>query len=250
MVSSVDCANRALSLIGTRSTISALNESSNEARAVNLWYNQVRDRLLRGMSWGFATRYVALGLLKTARGVTGNPNAADGIWHPDDEPPRPWLYEYTYPSDCLRLFMIQGQNPEGQAPSPVPIFASGLGQFAGSTDLVRVYQKATDVINNANTTVLLTNAKQAIAQYVMRVTDENRWDPLFCKAFEYALAACVAMSLSIKPGLTRTMAELAAAAMTEAAVEDGNEQINIYDVPTDWIMARDGSFQHSDATQW
>ena len=82
----VDICNRALSRLGTRSTIAALDENSTEARAASIWYAATRDALLRVHDWNFARHRVTLGELGGA--------------------PAGWTYRYALPSDCLRLLRI------------------------------------------------------------------------------------------------------------------------------------------------
>ena len=86
----VDICNRALSRLGTRSTIAALDENSTEARTASIWYAATRDALLRGHDWNFARRRVILG----ERG--GELGGA----------PTGWTYRYALPADCLRLLRI------------------------------------------------------------------------------------------------------------------------------------------------
>lgn len=94
MATVVSICNMALARIGVSSFISNLNEASNEARVLNLFYEQMRDFALRDHHWNFATRRVVLADAGT--------------------PPTNWGYKYTYPSDCLkaRLIVQQGiRNP-------------------------------------------------------------------------------------------------------------------------------------------
>ena len=84
--SDVDICNRALSRLGTRATISALDENSTEARTVSIWYAATRDTLLRAHDWNFARRRVIL----------ADQGAA----------PTGWTFRYALPTDCIRLLRI------------------------------------------------------------------------------------------------------------------------------------------------
>lgn len=86
----VDICNRALSRLGTRATISALDESSTEARTVSIWYAATRDTLLRAHDWNFARRRVLL--------------AEQGAASPG------WTFRYALPTDCIRLLRITAAN--------------------------------------------------------------------------------------------------------------------------------------------
>jgi hypothetical protein len=86
----VDICNRALSRLGTRATISALDENSTEARTVSIWYAATRDTLLRAHDWNFARRRVLLAEQGTA--------------------PVGWVFRYALPTDCIRLLRIATEN--------------------------------------------------------------------------------------------------------------------------------------------
>ena len=88
----VDICNRALSRLGTRATISALDENSTEARTVSIWYAATRDTLLRAHDWNFARRRLVL--------------AEAGI------APTGWAFRYLLPPDCVRLLRIYPAAPE------------------------------------------------------------------------------------------------------------------------------------------
>jgi len=94
----VDICNRALSRLGTRATIAALDENSTEARTASIWYAATRDALLRGHDWNFARRRVILGELD------GGPGGV----------PVGWTYRYALPGDCLRLLRIASAGREGE----------------------------------------------------------------------------------------------------------------------------------------
>lgn len=90
MATVVSICNMALARIGVSSFISNLNEASNEARVLNLFYEQMRDFALRDHHWNFATRRVVLANAGT--------------------PPTNWAFKYTYPSDCLKARFIVHQG--------------------------------------------------------------------------------------------------------------------------------------------
>ena len=92
----VDICNRALSRLGTRATISALDENSTEARTASIWYAATRDALLRIHDWNFARRRV--GLARSEAAPTG------------------WAFRYTLPTDCLRLLRLASATPGSGMP--------------------------------------------------------------------------------------------------------------------------------------
>lgn len=91
----VDICNRALSRLGTRATIAALDENSTEARTAAIWYAATRDTLLRAHDWNFARRRVFL--------------AGQGA------APAGWRFRYALPTDCIRLLRIAPAASEAGA---------------------------------------------------------------------------------------------------------------------------------------
>ena len=91
MPSAVEICNLALSYIGD-SSISALSDSNDRARACNIHYEVQRDATLRAHPWNFAIKREAL--------------AQDSGWS-DDE----WTYAYELPSDYLRMLSPVEEYP-------------------------------------------------------------------------------------------------------------------------------------------
>lgn len=108
MATVVSICNMALARIGVSSFISNLNEASNEARVLNLFYEQMRDFALRDHYWNFARRHVVLADAGTA--------------------PTNWAFKYTYPSDCLkaRFIAVPGiRTPRNDQRIPFEIASEG-----------------------------------------------------------------------------------------------------------------------------
>jgi len=83
----VKIVNNALVRIGA-SSITALTENSEPARAANVIYDQIRDATLRDHVWNFATRRIQL-----AQDVAA--------------PAFGYVYAYTLPTDCLRVLQME-----------------------------------------------------------------------------------------------------------------------------------------------
>ncbi|MEW5725319.1 MAG: hypothetical protein AB1896_19550 [Thermodesulfobacteriota bacterium] len=86
MAGKIQICNMALGRLGAN-LINALNEPNKEARLCNLFYDDLRDELLRDHAWGFATVRSSLARLS---GIA----------------PGPWEYQYQVPSDCLRVLFL------------------------------------------------------------------------------------------------------------------------------------------------
>lgn len=119
----VQIANLALARIGHSQRITALaSETTPAARACNLFYEPMRDSVLRDFAWPFASKIEALAL------VEQDPN--------DD-----WGYSYRYPTDCIRaLRMVTGdRGPVGRPPFEVSSDDSGLVIYTDQADAVLKY---------------------------------------------------------------------------------------------------------------
>src|SRR6266550_3258916 len=108
MSSEVSICNRALQAIGTRTSIASLTEASIEARNCNLIYADTRDEVLGMAYWNFASKTSYLALLKSAPGTPTNSASTATQWS-SDFPAPPWLYEYAYPDDCIKMGRVVQQ---------------------------------------------------------------------------------------------------------------------------------------------
>jgi len=126
MTTEVDIVNRALQIIGTRTTVASLTEQSNEAIQANIILEPLRDALLRMAPWNCATIFNNLVLITATPGTPENPTTGPTTtWLPGIPPP-PWAYEYQYPVDCLRPIYIIPQFTTGFA-SGIPITTAVTG---------------------------------------------------------------------------------------------------------------------------
>lgn len=80
--SSTVIGNLAISHLGQAKLIGSLDERSEEARALKLFYTEDLKQVLEALDWPFARKYAELGLV-------------------EEEPNDEWGYSYRYPSDCL-----------------------------------------------------------------------------------------------------------------------------------------------------
>lgn len=129
MTANVDIVNRALQVIGSRTTVTAAelaNSTTNEAIQANLILAHDRDSLLRMAPWNCGTNYASLVLVTALPGTPENQSAATSQWQ-KGQPAPPWLYEYQYPVDCMKPMFIVPQLNTGFAGlvpiSPVTVVA-------------------------------------------------------------------------------------------------------------------------------
>lgn len=128
MTSEVDVVNRALQIIGTRTTVDAaelLAQSSNEAIQANLILTKFRDQLLRMAPWDCAMATANLTYITSVPGTPENSSPGTNLWQPG-QPAPPWAYEYQYPVDCLRACWVIPATQTGYS-GGVPITTAVTG---------------------------------------------------------------------------------------------------------------------------
>ena len=108
--SPADAINVSLRRIGYKLRVASLYDGSKAARSALDIYAQTRDEILRQNDWTFAERNISMTMLKQAPVGGYIPPVTWSTTYP----PLPWLFEYAYPTDCLKV----------RAVKPVPIFAT------------------------------------------------------------------------------------------------------------------------------
>lgn len=137
MTTETDIVNQALQIIGTRTTVTLAElqgNLSNEAIQVNLIFADTRDALLRMAPWNCAFNVDKLVYITSALGTPENQTSSPPSGWQRGLPAPPWLYEYQYPVDCLRVCRIIPSGTGGAM--SVPIYPGGIG--AASTALGHV----------------------------------------------------------------------------------------------------------------
>jgi hypothetical protein len=143
--------NLALSKIGARKIIDIFEES-NEARACKMFYAGVLDDVLRSHRWNFAVTRVTLTEVAS-------------------EPAFGWAFGYQMPTDCLRVFEVNGWE---------------LSRREGNWEI--------------EGRLVMTNEDRADIRYVRRIEDVNLFDAIFVEAFATKLASAIVMPVSGNPG--------------------------------------------------
>jgi hypothetical protein len=252
-----DLANRALDAAGVDKTIGDLEEGTREAQILLRAYGECLRQLLRGANWSFARKTAPLTLLADATGQT--PGVGNKVVVP-------WLYEFSYPTDCMKVRFVPWNGP-GLTP-PVPPTNIQIPQtplYTGENPSPQTGQRlvparftvATDFnyppppgqidwevqgVSPEGRTVVLANVKQALCVYTALMVYPSVWDPLFREAMVAYLASqtCLALhkdkklALQIRPALIMNVKEKLAA----ARAVDGNEGWYSTDIPVDWMQAR------------
>mgnify|MGYP001604790202 CR=1 FL=1 len=168
MTSVADLCNLALTRIRFPTPIGDMWEGSRASRIALQVYGQTRDDLFGLKDWPFLRREVSLGApIKTA------PPGGYGVtpWNPATNPPPPWIWEFSYPADCIEIRALR----------PTPILIPEFTPFF--TRFVTAYD--TDL----SAKVVLTNLSMPLAVITGRVLNPEEWqDSNFTEALVDALA--------------------------------------------------------------
>jgi hypothetical protein len=158
--------NRSLTEIQQGSTITSLVGVPGSYAAT--LYSGAVETLLRESDYEFSRMNVDLTL---------SGNAA----------PLGWLYEYLYPSDCIRLRQVAPAtlNPFDPAPNR--------------------WDVGTSVVSGVQTTVIWTNAANAQAVYTTDNVTESDWDSIFTEAMVRYLGSQLALPVAGRPDFSKQM---------------------------------------------
>jgi|SRR5882757_7155988 len=224
----VDICNRALSEIGARATITIIDNSTPAGLQCGIWYNTIREQLLRMAPWGFARKTAALTLLGQ---LTDTPPAS----------PYPWQFKYEYPVDCIKVNYILPKPPA--ATTDVPVVGIPLVPYAMPSRNCRfliAYDETTiaDVVTPSK--VIVSNVCHAVGVYIADVTDCDVMDRGFKEALVAALASKLVQPLTGNAGMKGDYEKLAQMHITQARVEDANEAVPSTDHTPDWMATRGG----------
>lgn len=154
-----DVVNLSLRRIGYKLRVGSLYDGSKAANNALDIYAQTRDELLQQNDWPFAERNITLTLLKQAP-VAGY--VPPTVWT-SAYPPLPWIFEYAWPNDCLKVRAVKG------APPFVPNFDPQPNIFATPND-----NSLTPAAR-----VICCNVPSALMVYTGQVTDPTAWNPDF-----------------------------------------------------------------------
>jgi len=225
MPSAIDICNMALGEIGSRTLVNSLGEDTPAGVQCTLFYNTLRQQLLRAAPWGFARKTLALTSLGLA---TDDPNPV----------PFPWQAMYLYPPDCLGMRYILPPPFPTQVADVPDVSTTLLVPWCPPSRTWR-YLKSYDDASTPARTVILSNVVQALGVYTADVEDPGLFDPLFVNALAMMLASKLVMPLTGNAGMKGDYFKLAFNAVQEARARDGNESITSSDVVVDWITTRE-----------
>ena len=187
MASVVQICNSALNQLGA-SSITALTDDSKNARLCNERYTTVRDAVFRSHPWNCLVKRIQL--------------AQD-----TDTPPWGFTYQYTLPSDCLRVLQIKDYNSDYKI--------EGRKLLIDESDVYLIY--------------------------LAQITDVNELDVLLRETISANLAQDIAYAITANLQVSKLMAEKYQAKLSEARHADSSEGYNTNPelAPTDQIITED-----------
>lgn len=163
-----DIVNDALVRLGAKKRVGSIYDGTDMARAALDIYGQTRDDMLRSFAWGFAERNITLTLQKTAP-VGGY---LPPTYWTSAYPILPWIYQYAWPEDCLKIRALRCSYPL------IPVFDPSPVNF----------RVANDNSFTPSQKVILCNLQNAILVYTGQVTDPSVWEPKFTECLIAGLA--------------------------------------------------------------
>ena len=187
MASVVQICNSALNQLGA-SSITALTEDSKNARICNERYETIRDAVYRSHPWNCLVKRVQLAQ-----------DTATPAWG--------FTYQYTLPSDCLRVLQIKDYNSDYKI--------EGRKLLIDESDVYLIY--------------------------LAIETDVNQLDILLRETISAGLAQDIAYAITSNLQVTKLMAEKYQAKLSEARHTDASEGYNTNPAvaPTDQIITED-----------
>ena len=187
MASVVQICNSALNQLGA-SSITALTDDSKNARLCNERYTTIRDAVFRAHPWNCLIKRVQL--------------AQDS-----DTPAWGFSYQYTLPSDCLRVLQIKDYNSDYK--------------IEGRK--------------------LLIEESEVYLIYLAMESDVNQLDVLLRETISACLAQDIAYAITSNLQVAKLMAEKYQAKLSEARHTDASEGYNTDPnlAPTDQIITED-----------
>jgi hypothetical protein len=201
VASEVEIYNLALANIASKAFVNSLTEDSNERKFCAANYATARDVVFEDHDWNFASFYENLALLK---------ESTDAV-----PPPLPWLYEYTYPSQCVK-----------------------------AREIVRELDNLPDVpfridLDDAKSgKVIHTDKEDAKLRFTYRVSNPTLFSPRAVEAIGWKLATMIAIPITGDLKLKQNAEQSYLNAIANAKASNLNESVNRDAPEPDLIQAR------------
>lgn len=191
--------NWAIAALGSRSRVQSPTESSVEAEACLLFYENVRDQILRSAPWDCARAYKRL--------AQSAENDGADAWVATDPAPG-WRFAYSTPSDFIW-----------------PRFMSTFTHFELG-------------VNSMNQKVIYTNDEAPILCYTKRQELVGIWDADLQSAVAFALAAHICLKITGSTQKVELTTRQAIDKILSARQNAANAPNYSFDTVPEWISAR------------
>ncbi len=125
-----------------------------------------------------------------------------------------WRHAYALPDSCLKLLRVTGERGGRR--------------------------EAFVIVHGDGREMLLADRGNALAEYIVDVTETSRWDDAFCAAMARKLACLICVPLlKNNPGKVQELESLYRASLPPAELADAGERHERPE-PDSWLMARAG----------
>lgn len=188
MASKINIFNFALAGVSAKAFVNSLEEDSNERKYCSAVFDSALDTFLGDHDWKFASFFTENGLALERDS--------------DDDPPPavPWVYEYTYPSDCVvAREILRDTTNEAVVPFDVMLNPTSNGK------------------------VIVTDKFQAKLRYTQRISNVTLLSPSAAEAVGWKLATLIVIPLTKDLKLKANAENAYAVALSAAAAHDFNE---------------------------
>lgn len=208
--SQVNLYNMALAAVGMDYSLSTVSDTNIGAETCQLFYENVRQTVLRAAHWNVAKQYARL------VEVTERDQAAD--WVTTDPAPG-WAYSYDVPSGMLAARYL-----------------TSFGRFmmhydTGNSKMVINANEGSD-----------TASETPILCFTVDVTDVTRFDPDLYQAIIYGLAGAITMPLTGKITRARETIALANEIIMQARANSANEMHQMFEAESRVLQERGYTF--------
>lgn len=255
-----DVANEALDAAGVDFTLGEITEGTKPAQVVLRHYQQCLRQLQRAVHWDFCRKQAPIVMLADATGQTAGVGTVV---------PAPWVYEYSYPIDCMKArflpanYLNPNAVPPGNITTPVTVPQTSVATQAPYGFGMRLIPAPfligldtnypVDPASNwmevqgespGGRVVILSNINQAQLVYTGFMPFPSVWDSQFRGAMVAFLAARIAMPLAKDKNFGLKMRDqqfsIAKDAVRAARITNGNEGSAPQSTshPADWTIAR------------
>ena len=213
--------NMALAAVGVSRFVQGVDEGSNEANVLNVFWEAARDQCLEEFPWGFAMRYAELALI--SKKVQG------------------WLHCYKYPSDCLQTRLIMPTIPMTADPTLFSLGYLSSGIPFDYWSLFRSYKHIPFTVIEDETgggLAIATSIETPTLVYTARIMTIPLWSPSFVNALSWLLASKIAAPLSASPEYATIAGQAYEAAILKAGANSLNEGKEKPQPESELILAR------------